>query len=65
MTFGRSRSRGSEETERSIFLIDFDEEVVDIASLFERQTDDAVSFARFAAQIHQLRQLNELIDATV
>ncbi len=25
------------------FLIDFDEEVVDIASLFERQTDDAVS----------------------
>ena len=43
------------------FLIDFDEEVVDIASLFERQTDDAVSFARFAAQIHQLRQLNELL----
>ena len=42
-------------------LVHFDEQVVDVRALLEGQADNAVSFAGLAAQVGQLRQLDELL----
>ena len=42
-------------------FVDLDEEVVDVGSLLEGQTDDAAPLAGFAAQVDQLRELDELL----
>ena len=42
-------------------LVHFDEQVVDVRALLEGQADNAVSFPGLAAQVGQLRQLDELL----